>query len=187
MIGLLPSSLVVGNEERPINTDFRISLLIFQAMNDLELSDHEKMHVMLECLYEDIDSIPDESLQEAIEQANWFLDGGKMFQDKEVQPKRLLDWEQDEQLIFPAINKVAGFETRSVEHIHLWTFLGFFSEIGEGLFSTVLSIRHRKSKGKKLDKHEEEFYKENKSMIDLQTKYTEAEQKEIDYWNKILG
>lgn len=187
MIGLLPKTLTIGEEERPINTDFRIALLIFQAMNDIELTDNEKMAVMIDCLFEDAESIPDEHLQEAIEQANWFLDGGKMFQDKEVQPKRVLDWEQDEHMIFSAINKVAVKEVRMLEYMHLWTFLGYFSEIGEGLLTTVMSIRTKQNKGKKLEDYEKEFYKENKSLVDLQKKYTEEEQALIDYYNNLLG
>ena len=42
--------------------------------------------------------------------------------------------------------------------------------IGEGLFSNIVRIRHKKAKGKKLEKYEQEFYKENKSLIDFETK-----------------
>lgn len=187
MIGRLPKALTVGGIDEPIRSDFRVGLLIFTAYNDVELSDQEKALTMLECLYEDFENIDPQNYNEAIEKGVWFLDGGSMFVDKPIQSKKVMDWEQDEQLIFPAINKVAGFETRAVEYMHLWTFLGFFSEIGEGLFSTVLSIRNKKNKGKKLEKHEEEFYRENKHLIELETKYTKAEQEEIEYWNKILG
>ena len=98
-----------------------------------------------------------------------------------------MDWEQDESIIFSAINKVAGCETREKEYIHWWTFLGYFSEIGEGLFSTVINIRQKKNKGKKLEKYEQEFYRSNKQLIDLKEKYTAEEQAEIDRLNELLN
>ena len=71
--------------------------------------------------------------------------------------------------------------------MHWWTFLGYFSEIGEGLFSQVINIRTKKSKGKKLEKWEREFYNEHKEMIDLKRVISAEEQAEIDRLNAIMG
>lgn len=187
MIGYLPKQLNVNGVDRAIRSDFRTALLIFQACNDPELNEYEKVIAMIECLYEDFEKIPPEDYQEANNQAVWFLEGGNVLDDKGQQSKKVLDWEQDEQIIFSAVNKVAGHETRAVEYMHWWTFLGYFNEIGEGLLSTVINIRQKKNKGKKLEKFEQEFYRENKNLIDIKVKYTEEEQAEIDYWNKLLG
>lgn len=181
MIGKLPTTLDIDGKEYKIRTDYRIVLTIFEAFNDIELKDNEKIYVMLELLYEEK---PD-NLEEAIKQANWFLDGGKQYEEFN-KTKKVMDWEQDESIIFSAVNKVAGYETRSKEYIHWWTFLGYFSEIGEGLFSTVINIRQKKNRGKKLEKYEQEFYKNNKQLIDLKQKYTTEEQNEIDRLNEIL-
>ena len=59
-------------------------------------------------------------------------------------------------------------------------------EIEEGTFSVVLGIRQKKSKGKKLEKWEQEFYRNNQRLCDLRKRYTQEEQEEIDYWNKLL-
>lgn len=185
MIGQLPKNLIVNGVQRAIRSDFRVALLIFQAYADPELSDQEKSIVMLDCLYEDSDSFTQEDYQDAIEQAVWFLDGGRKL-DEDKNAKKVLDWEQDEQLIFPAINKASGYEVRAVEFLHWWTFLGYFNEIGEGLISTVIGIRQKKSKGKKLEKYEQEFYRDNKRLIDLNTRYSEAEKAEIERLNKLL-
>lgn len=185
MIGLLPKALIVGDKERAIRSDFRTALLIFQAFNDPDLNDQEKNIIMLDCLYENIEELEPHELQDAAEKAVWFLDGGNI-QDNKQQAKKVMDWEQDEQIIFSAVNKVAGTETRLKEYMHWWTFLGYFNEIGEGLFSTVINIRQKKNKGKKLEKYEQEFYRENKSLIELKKKYSEEEQSEIDRLNKLL-
>ena len=64
--------------------------------------------------------------------------------------------------------------------MHLWTFIGAYMEIGEGLFSNIIHIRQKKAKGKKLEKWEQEFYKENKSLIDFQHKEKRSnEEKEM--------
>jgi len=98
-----------------------------------------------------------------------------------------MDWEQDENILFPAINKVAGFETRSIEYLHWWTFLGYYMEISEGVFSHVLSIRMKKAKGKKLEKWEREFWSSNKSICVLREKISEEEKAERDRLNALLG
>ena len=181
MIGRLPTTLIVDDKDYKIRTDYRIVLTIFEAFNDVDLKDNEKIMVMLELLYEETPS----NLEEAIKQANWFLDGGKQYEEFN-KAKKVMDWEQDESIIFSAVNKVAGCETREKEYIHWWTFLGYFSEIGEGLFSTIINIRQKKNKGKKLEKYEQEFYGNNKQLIDLKQKYTVEEQAEIDRLNAIL-
>jgi hypothetical protein len=89
---------------------------------------------------------------------------------------KILDWKQDEQMIFGSINKVAGKEVRSEKFMHWWTFLGYFSEIDEGLLSTVINIRKKKAKGKKLEKYEQEFVRENQELINIKKELTEEEE-----------
>ena len=182
MIGTLPKSLEIGKKQYSIRSYFRVALLIFEAFNDADLSNSEKAKVCLKCLYKEIP--PD--LETAYRQAIWFLDGGNFLKSRQNH-KKVFDWKQDESLIFPAVNKSAGFETRSAEYIHWWTFLGYFSEIGEGLFLQVVNIRTKKSKGKKLEKWEREFYAEHKEMIDLKRAVSGEEQAGIDRLNALLG
>lgn len=181
MIGILPKSLEIGDTEYKIRSDFRVALLIFEAFNDTELTDSEKIKVCLECLYEEV---PDD-MEAAYKKAVWFLDGGDIPKSKPLR-KKTFDWKQDESLIFSAVNKSAGFETRSAEYIHWWTFLGYFSEIGDGLFSQVLNIRSKKAKGKKLEKWELEFFSEHRGLIELKQVYSAEEQAEIERLNALL-
>lgn len=175
MIGELPESLEIGGKPYRINADFRVILNIFQAFDDPELTEREKCFVCVKNLYQDFESIPESDLQTAINRAYWFVGGGNI-PEKSDSSTKVVDWEQDESLYFPAINKVAGFETRSVKFLHWWTFLGYFNEIGEGLFSQVLHIRNKKSRGKKLEKWENEFIRNNRNLVEIKTKYTKQEQ-----------
>jgi hypothetical protein len=178
----LPDTLLVDGVEHKINPTYKVALLIFQAYNDLELNDRERAIICVRCLYEEVP----ENEVEALKQAFWFLDGGDMPKSKPL-PYKLMDWKQDEQMLFSAVNKVAGYETREKENLHWWTFLGFFNEISEGLWSQVMNIRSKKAKGKKLEKYEQEFYNQHKEMVDLKKKYTAEEQAEMDKLNKLLG
>lgn len=175
MIGELPTTLSVGGRQYAIRSDFRVALNIIQAMNDPDLTDAEKCWVCLKCLYVDLDSIPEDNIQEAAERAYWFIGGGDT--PKSEHDVKTFDWEQDESIIFPAINKAAGHETRAVKYLHWWSFLGLFGEIGEGLFSQVAHIRRKMAKGKKLDKWEKEFVREHKALITLKSRKSAEEQR----------
>ena len=186
MIGVLPMTLVVGGHDYPIYSDFRVALLIFQMCADSTLDDKFKTYGCVQLLYKDYVQIPQSDLQEAAKQAKWFLDGGDMPMSQK-QPKPLLNWEQDEGIIFPALNKVAGREIRTEKYLHWWTFLGLFNEVGEGLYSSVINIRWKKAHNKKLSKTEQEFYRNNKNLINIKRRRTAEEQAQIDRINKILG
>lgn len=179
----LPTSLEVHGTEYHIRSDYRPCLEIFEAMGDVELSTEEKWLVALQILY--VDDIPPEHYEEAITQALWFLNGGEESQGKKHE-KPIYDWEQDEQMIFSAVNKVAGKEIRSEAYVHYWTFTGYFNEIGEGLFTSVVNIRRKQRKKKKLDKSEQEFYRNNKAMIDLKKKYSQKDMEIMDKLNELI-
>ena len=176
MIGDLPESVKVGGRTRAIRTDFRDILRIIEAFNDPELEPSEKVFVCLFILYKDFDGILPEEYQEAYKQAVKFIDLGE--DPDENSSPRVMDWEQDEKILFPAINEVAGFETRSRKHLHWWTFMGYFMEIHDGTFSQVVTLRQKRAKGKKLEKWEREFWTANKKLCKLRPKLTLEEERQ---------
>ena len=64
--------------------------------------------------------------------------------------------------------------------------MGLFMEIGESLFSAVTNIREKKSKGKKLDDWEKEFYLGNKEIVDLKT-LPERSEEEKEELRRVFG
>ena len=175
MIGSLPGSLMISGYRYAIRTDFRVILQIITALNDPDLTDRDKCYVALKCLYKEYDKIPHDKLAEAAEKAYWFIGGGDA--PKSTSNVKTFDWEQDESIIFPAINKAAGYETRAVKYLHWWSFLGLFGEIDEGLFSQVLYLRGKMARGEKLDKYEKRFVRDHKDLITLKAKLSEEEQR----------
>ena len=107
MLGLLPKSLEIGGKKYKIRTDYRVVLELFQAFNDETLTDSEKMLVCINGLFENPKDIPTECLEEALQKANWFFDGGDIPKSKAT-PDRTFDWKHDEHMIFSAVNKTAA-------------------------------------------------------------------------------
>lgn len=192
MIGALPEALTVDGTEYPIRTDYRNILQVFESFQDPELKSEEKWIVAIYLLFEDF-SCDDDVLQaaqdgfdlgEAMKQISWFISAGQP--EKQVLEQPTYNWTQDEQMIFSAVNKVAGRETRELDYLHWWTFLGYFNEVGEGTFSFVVGIRHKLNKGKKLEKHEKEFLAHNKELVQLKKPKTKEEQEQEDAYKALL-
>lgn len=169
MLGRLPQTLDICGREYKIRSDYRNILQIFTAYNDPELSDQEKVFVCLNLMYEDFETIPLKQYKEAFLAATTFIECHTQGDGKPS--PRIVNWEKDEQLIFPAVNKVAGMEIRAVSYLHWWTFLGYFQSIDhDDLWGFVLLIRQKKAKNKKLEKHEQDFYRNNTDLCRVEDK-----------------
>ncbi len=181
----LPTSLTIGDVGFAINTDFRTVLHVLSVFNDPEYEPDEQAAVCIRVMVRDWERLPAEGYREALEALTAFIDGPGVREDR---PRpRTMDWEQDAPLLIPAINRVLGQEVRALPYLHWWTFLGAYMEIGECLFSTVVGIRQKRAKGKKLEKPEMEFLRENKAMVTLQRKLTAAEREQKDELRELFG
>ncbi|MCM1508686.1 MAG: bacteriophage Gp15 family protein [Ruminococcus flavefaciens] len=174
MIGELPKSLEIQGRKYRIRTHFQDVLKIISAFNDPEFEDKDKMYICLTILFIDFESMSPDLYEDAFKAAIKFIDCGAEGNDKKQ--LHIMDWEQDENIMFPAINKVAGFETRRVKYLHWWTFIGYYMEISEGVFSTVLSLRAKKAKHKKLEKYEREYWNANKDICVIKPRLSAEEQ-----------
>lgn len=192
MIGELPKTLTVGGVEYDIGTDFRNVLRIFEAFQDPELTREEKWIVAIWRMFWDFCEVDDIfeaaqdgfDLEDAMKQVSWFISAGQP--EKQVFEQPTYNWTHDEQMIFSAVNKVAGKETRQLEYLHWWTFLGYFNEVGEGAFSFIVGIRNKLNKGKKLEKHEKEFLAHNKELVLMKKPMTKEEKEQEDAYQALL-
>lgn len=181
----LPKSLNVNGKELAIRWEYTAILDIISALNDPELEDGEKAYVCLYILYEDFELLSRDDYSEAMKKAQWFMDSG--VENRKTSNIRMVDFEQDANILFPAVNRVAGREIRGEPGIHWWTFLGWFMEIGECTYSSVLNVRRKKAKGKSLEKWEQEFYLENRDICDIKPKLTQKEKEEEEMLNRLLS
>lgn len=162
----IPTSIFVDGREYKIrnNGDYRVILDCFQALSDVELTAQERLLAGLIIFYEDFSTVEDlesvPNIQELVkEMYNFFNCGSESVGTKSNH--KLIDWEQDEQLICSAINKVANKEIRLENYVHWWTFMGYFTAIEESPISTIIHIRDKIVNGKKLEKHERQYKNQN--------------------------
>ena len=188
----IPTKIFIEGEEFPIrnNGDYRMVLDCFKALQDAELNPKERVFCSLLIFYENINSIADinkfPDLEVAVKEMYNFFNCGKDQSVGKRMKHRLIDWDKDSQMICSAINKVANKEVRAEPYIHWWTFMGYYSAVGESLLSTVLSIRDKLSRGKKLEKYEREFKNENPEYFVWNARTTDDEEADRlfnELWN----
>ena len=188
----IPTTITVGSTEYQIRNkgDYRMVLDCFSALQDASLNSNERLFCSLIIFYEDINCIADinkfEDLEEAATKMFDFFNCGRSQSVGKKMNHKLIDWEQDSQIICSAINKVANKEVRAEPYIHWWTFMGYYSAVGESLLSTIVSIRDKIVRGKKLEKHARTFRQENPEYFVWNTNNIDDEAEELfnELWNK---
>lgn len=177
----LPESVTVGGTERAIRSDYRAALDVIGVLNDPDLSDEERGGLALEIFYPEYWQMHPRDMREAGERLMWFLRGGT---DEKVAGRRprLMDWGQDFQLVVAPVNRVLGREIRAAGHLHWWTFLSAYYEIGDCMFAQVVAIRKKLREGGKLDKQERKFYRDNRAIVELRTRESAEEAELFDQW-----
>lgn len=190
----LPTYVEVNGKKYNIRQrgDYRIILDCFDTLNDVELSEDERVLASLLIFYnefEDIEDLPtdEETFVGLVQQMYWFMNVGSEDEAAGAHSDyTIIDWKHDENMITSAINKVAGQEIRLVEYMHWWTFMGHFSAVGESMLATVVGIRSKIAKHEKLEKWEEKFKKDNPNYfiwrnVDLRVEEQQALLAEV--WN----
>lgn len=187
----IPTSINVDGVEYHIrnNGDFRIVLDCFLALGDEELNKQERLFASLIIFYDAFSNVEElcfhENLEELISKMFEFFNCGSSSIGTHSKHK-LVDWEQDAQLICSAVNKVAGKEIRFEPYLHWWTFMGYYTAVGESLLSTIITIRDKIIRGRKLEKHEKEFKRDNPQYFTWNSRTMEekeADQIVRDMWN----
>lgn len=193
MIYDLPTSVEIGGASYEIRSDYRAVLDILTALSDPELSDSDRAEAILDIFYFHPTYLymPQSDYDDAIRKFIWFINCGNE-EKREKKQTKLMDWEQDFPYIVAPVNRVLGLDVRSVPYdfenntggLHWWTFMSAYQEIGDCLFAQIVGIRRKLARGKKLDKSEQEFYRNNRQLVDFKRKYTEMENDILSMWVK---
>ena len=185
----LPKSIKLGEKEYPIRSDCRVGIRLMQMFEDPELTDSEKLFIAMRVIFKDA-VISGIYLQEALEKTVWFLNGGDLNQTSSAgsqtgSQRRLYSWNQDLRFIIAAVDKTVGFSVRGKAFFHWWDFLSAFSEVGESSFSTIVSQRLLKQKGKQTES-DIEWWADNADIAELRVQRSREEQDAVDRFNKLL-
>ncbi len=179
----LPVTMEVAGRTYDIRWDWRAALDICAALSDPDLTDAERAFVALDIFYPDRAALPEAALREALAACFRFLSGGRMREDEGRHGPRLVDWEQDFPYIVAPINRALGQEIRALPSLHWWTFLGYYAEIGSDCtFAAIVRIRDKLARGRALDKSERSWYRENRALVDLPTRYSAREDALAEAW-----
>lgn len=188
----LPVTVEVNGKEYAIRdrADYRTMLSTMALLEDVELSEQERLVSALIVFYDDLSEPEDiyyefgDDVDAPIYEMFGFLSCAYDDTMRANSKVKLVDWVQDEKLIVPAINNVAKTEIRALPYLHWWTFLGYYMSIGESLFSTVIGIRDKIAKNQKLEKHEERFRRENPQYFRWKDEELESKNWLESVWNK---
>ncbi len=176
----LPKSVEIAGTEYKVRSDYRAILDICCAMNDPDLEPSDVVIIALQIFYEDFDQIPLEDWKEAIDKCFKFIN---VEEDHGPKRPKLVDWEQDFTYIVAPINRVAGTEIRDLEYLHWWTFVSYYYEIGgDCTFAQIVSIRDKLARGKKLDKQDREWLRNNNHLVQFKNRYSTAEKELLEQW-----
>ena len=176
----LPITVTLGGREYPVNADFRQVLKIIYALENPDWPEFLRWQVALELF---CPGVPDEHRAAAMEFLASFISCG----GPDTPGPRLLDWQKDAAVIISDVNRAAGKELRQEKFVHWWTFLGWFHAIGQGQLATLVSIRDKRRRGQKLEAWEQEYYRQNKALVDLPPRLTSAEQAERERLNALVN
>lgn len=169
----LPTSVFIDDTEYKIRNagDFRMVIDCFSALSDIEMGENYRILASLIIFYEDFNDENDiprdtELVTELVKEMYKFFNQGQEEDEtpQAVKPK-LIDWEKDSTIIMAAVNNVAKQELRLEPYVHWWTFLGYYMSVGESVLSTVVSIRDKIIRGKKLEKWEREYQQDNPNLF----------------------
>ena len=183
----IPTSITVDDKTYNIRKkgDYRMVFDTMDALNDVELSNDEKVISALMIFYEGMDDIEsvlyNTHTKNLYESMLKFMEAGDNSGLKTNH--KLIDWKKDETLIASGINEVIKQEVRTIPYLHWWTFISYFMAIRDGSLPYVVGIREKMVTGKKLEKSEREFMNKNPNYFTFVNSMQEQEQIIHEIWN----
>ena len=146
----------------PIDSDYRIGILIHQILEDKKLSKTERFMHSSRLLFPGIAPTPEEQT-EAIE---WYMTGWNHDRHKKAkETARVLDYDIDQWRLYSAFRSQYGINLNTAD-LHYWEFMGLLTTLDECAFTRVIDIRIQK-KTAKMDKEEAKALEEAKTVYGL--------------------
>ena len=169
-----------------IDSDFQTGIQIFWILDDNDLSNWEKLAQCREFLF--TEEAP-ETADEIWAAVTWFLNGwntDNLPRGKAEAP--VMSYQKDQWRIWVAFRRQYGIDL-NMEKVHFWCFMALLRNLDECSFTRVVDIRGKKITGK-MSKEERKWYREMKSMYDLEEshvkrEYTEEEVAKIDAFDEM--
>ena len=184
----LPMQAELGGVRYAIRSDYRDVLELLRWLNgqaDPALDQSERWYVAMRLFYPEFAALPQPLWPDATQFLTEFLAAGRREQPRPG--PALMDWQQDAPLIAAGISKAAGRDVRTLPYLHWWSFLAWFDAIGEGSFATVVAIRDKLRRGKRLENWELDYYRTHRAVVELRGVESAEEQAEKKRLLALLG
>ena len=178
----------LGGVRYAIRSDYRDVLELLRWLNgqaDSALDQSERWYVAMRLFYPEFAALPQSLWPDATQFLTEFLAAGRREQPRPG--PALMDWQQDAPLIAAGISKAAGQDVRTLPYLHWWSFLAWFDAIGEGSFATVVAIRDKLRRGKRLENWELDYYRTHRAVVELRGVESAEEQAEKRRLLELLG
>lgn len=133
-----PKYAEIDGRQHKINTDYKVALACFRAMNDAEITDIERPYAVLGLLFGE--EVEIENVEKAIEVARKFLQCGK----EEIQEDSIadMDFEYDEDLINASFMADYHIDLENTD-MHWWKFCSLVSGLSDQtILNKVRDIRN---------------------------------------------
>ena len=192
LIDYLPTKFEIDGKEYEINYDFRTSILFCLLMQDVELTEEEKILQGLQLYYPVIPS----NIEEAYEKILYFYSRGNDIEDnkKVKQGKRIFkrnnnrayDFEVDANLIFSAFMTQYNINLNR-DNLHWWEFMSLFNSLKDDT-EIVKIMNYRTIDVNSIeDKKERKMYKQLQDYYSLENTITTEEKQLLEQKLKEWG
>ena len=182
---MYPTKMEANGHIYDINTDYRIALACFKAINDIEINDIERFYAIETMLLGN--NVLEEDEQILHDKIAKYLRCGK---DENVsEEERDFDYLQDEEATRTSIRQCYHLNLNEMSYIHWYE----YNELISGLTSESLLNKIRDLRSYDLSEISDEKRKqkiiEAQQRVALKEEHIKTkEEKEIDeFWNKIVG
>jgi hypothetical protein len=166
----LPGSVQIAGREVPIDTSFRTAILFEEAIQDIGLSDEQKIETALQLYYHD-ERITAGEVEEAVERMLWFYRCGADPETGESQTdnddsKQSFSYEYDAEYIYAAFLQTYHIDLTH-NSLHWWQFRALFRALPEDTqLMKIIGYRTMKIPPK-TPKDQKQFYERMKRVYKL--------------------
>lgn len=172
---MYPQFIEVNGNKYKINTDYKIALACFEAINDVEISDSERFYAVL-CLLLGT-NVKEEDESEAFKKCELYLRCGKEQNPSEEEVD--MDYEQDRAYINTSFRSCYNIDLKK-ENLHWWEYNEMIEGFDEqSIMSKIRYIRNIDLDDIKDDKERNEIIKQ-KERVELKQKEKPISKEEKD-------
>lgn len=188
LIDLPPETVLIGDTEYPINTDFRVSVLFELMMQDDTLTDYDKIVQSIELYFPEFPV--GEDTKEIFEAIRWFYKCGRSDKERKsarsdndkgesrLSTQRAYSFDYDDEYIYAAFRQQYGINLSSIKYMHWWEFRALFKGLDPDCqFCKIMGYRTAKITSG-MSKSEKAFLRRMKMLHALPV--SEKEQEEND-------